>query len=65
MTQASLLSGAKRYSAYGALDVDLMKNAVPWAPRSNANNRIFVSKHFGCFTYSNIYGNNLAAGCVK
>jgi peptide/nickel transport system substrate-binding protein len=65
MLQASLLTGAKRYSAYGALDVDLMKNAAPWAPRSNANNRIFVSKHFGCFTYSNIYGNDIAAACVK
>jgi ABC-type oligopeptide transport system substrate-binding subunit len=65
MTQASLLSGAKRFSQYGALDIDLMKNAVPWAPRSNANNRLFVSKNFGCFTYSNIYGNDLAAACVK
>ena len=42
-----------------------MKNAVPWAPRANSNNRIFVSGNFGCFTYSNIYGNNLAASCVK
>jgi hypothetical protein len=65
MTQASLLAGPKRYSTYGALDVDLMKNAVPWAPRSNANNRLFVSKSFGCFTYNNIYGNDLAASCVK
>jgi ABC-type oligopeptide transport system substrate-binding subunit len=65
MVQASLLSGPKRYSTYGALDADLSKNAVPWAPRSNANNRIFLSKHFGCFTYNNIYGNDLAAACVK
>jgi hypothetical protein len=42
-----------------------MKNAVPWAPRANSNDRIFVSKNFGCFTYNNIYGNDLAAGCVK
>jgi ABC-type transport system substrate-binding protein len=65
MTQASLLSGPKRYSSYGALDIDLMKNAVPWAPRANSNDRIFVSKNFGCFTYNNIYGNDLAAACVK
>ena len=47
MQQASLLSGAKRYDRYGALDVDIMKNAVPFAPRSNGNNRIFVSKQVG------------------
>ena len=65
MTAASLLSGAKRNSTYGALDVDLMQNAIPWAPRANSNDRIFVSGNFGCFTYNNIYGNDLAASCVK
>jgi ABC-type transport system substrate-binding protein len=65
MEQAALLSGQKRYAAYGKLDADLMKDAVPWAPRANANNRLFVSKNFGCFTYSNIYGNDLAAACAK
>jgi ABC-type oligopeptide transport system substrate-binding subunit len=65
MTAASLLSGAKRNSTYGALDIDLMQNAIPWAPRANSNDRIFVSGNFGCFTYNNIYGNDLAASCVK
>jgi ABC-type oligopeptide transport system substrate-binding subunit len=65
MAAAALLTGNQRYEAYGALDIDLMKNAVPWAARSNANLRLFVSKNFGCFTYSNIYGNNLAGSCVK
>ena len=65
MTQAALLSGSKRYSAYGNLDVAIMQQAVPWAPRSNANNRMFVSKRFGCFTYSAIYTVDLAAACLK
>jgi peptide/nickel transport system substrate-binding protein len=65
MTEASLLSGAKRYTAYGNLDIALMQQAVPWAPRSNANNRMFVSKRFGCFTYSAIYTVDLAAACLK
>jgi ABC-type oligopeptide transport system substrate-binding subunit len=65
MTAASLLSGAKRNATYGALDIDLMQNAIPWAPRANSNDRIFVSGNFGCFTYNNIYGNDLAASCVK
>jgi ABC-type oligopeptide transport system substrate-binding subunit len=65
MTQAALLSGSKRYTAYGNLDVAIMQQAVPWAPRSNANNRMFVSKRFGCFTYSAIYTVDLAAACLK
>ena len=65
MTQAALLSGPERYTAYGNLDVNIMQQAVPWAPRSNANNRMLVSKRFGCFTYSAIYTVDLAAACLK
>jgi peptide/nickel transport system substrate-binding protein len=65
MTQASLLSGTARYKAYGYLDVALMQQAVPWAPRSNANNRMLVSKRTGCFSYSAIYTVDLAALCLK
>jgi ABC-type oligopeptide transport system substrate-binding subunit len=65
MTQASLLTGSKRYTAYGNLDVAIMQQAAPWAPRSNANNRMFVSQRFGCFTYSPIYTVDLAAACLK
>ncbi|HEX4929091.1 MAG TPA: ABC transporter substrate-binding protein, partial [Gaiellaceae bacterium] len=31
MTEASKLSGAARYDAYGKLDVDMMRSAAPWA----------------------------------
>jgi len=65
MQQASLLSGSQRYTAYGNLDVQIMQQGVPWAPRSNANNRMLVSKRFGCFTYSAIYTVDLAAACLK
>jgi ABC-type oligopeptide transport system substrate-binding subunit len=65
MTEASLLSGTGRYTAYGNLDVAIMQQAVPWAPRSNTNNRMLVSKRFGCFTYSAIYTVDLAAACLK
>ena len=61
MAQAQQLVGAKRYSAYGNLDVNLMQNGAPWAARSNANNRLFVSKHLGDFTYNNVYGVDFAA----
>jgi ABC-type transport system substrate-binding protein len=65
MEAAARLSGPKRYSTYGALDVDIMKNAAPWAPRHNFNDRIFVSKRVGCFTFNSIYSVDLAAVCIK
>ncbi|NUR77683.1 MAG: hypothetical protein HOQ28_15535 [Thermoleophilia bacterium] len=65
MTQASLMSGPSRYKAYGNLDVSIMQQGVPWAPRSNANNRMLVSKRTGCFAYSAIYTVDLAALCLK
>jgi ABC-type oligopeptide transport system substrate-binding subunit len=65
MTEASLLSGPARYKAYGNLDVAIMQQAVPWAPRSNSNNRMLVSKRVGCFSYSAIYTVDLAALCLK
>ncbi|HEX4678049.1 MAG TPA: ABC transporter substrate-binding protein [Gaiellaceae bacterium] len=65
MTQASLLSGPARYKAYGNLDVAIMQQGVPWAPRSNTNNRMLVSKRTGCFSYSAIYTVDLAALCLK
>jgi ABC-type oligopeptide transport system substrate-binding subunit len=65
MLDAALLSGPKRYTTYGLLDIDLMKNAAPIAARAAQNDRIFVSKRFGCFTYSNVYGVNIAASCLK
>lgn len=65
MNAAARLSGPRRYKAYGDLDVDMSMNAAPWVARANGNNRIFVSKHVGCFTYSGIYGVALNAVCMK
>jgi ABC-type oligopeptide transport system substrate-binding subunit len=65
MTQAALLTGPARYKAYGNLDVAIMQQGVPWAPRSNTNNRMLVSKRTGCFSYSAIYTVDLAALCLK
>jgi peptide/nickel transport system substrate-binding protein len=65
MTQASLLSGAKRYSAYGNLDISMMKDNPPWAARNNFNDRIMLSNRIGCFTYNSTYSLDLAALCIK
>jgi ABC-type oligopeptide transport system substrate-binding subunit len=65
MTAASLLSGAKRYTTYGNLDVNMMLTNPPWAARSNFNDRILLSSKVGCFTYNAIYSVDLAAACLK
>jgi ABC-type transport system substrate-binding protein len=65
MQSASLLSGSARYTAYGNLDVNMMKNNPPWAARNNFNDRILVSKRVGCFTFNSIYSVDLAAVCLK
>ena len=56
MTDASKLSGAARYAAYGNLDVDLMKNAAPWAPLSNGNVREFISSRVTNYLFHPVYG---------
>jgi len=65
MEAASKLSGDSRFKTYGALDVDITKNAAPWAVFLNFNSRIFVSKRFSCFVYNAIYTIDLAAACLK
>jgi len=56
MTDAAKLSGDARYAAYGKLDVDLMRNAAPWAPLSNANTREFISSRVSNYLYHPVYG---------
>lgn len=61
MAQAQQLTGAARYKAYGNLDINISKNAAPWAARANSNNRLVLSSHVGNFTYNNVYGVDYAA----
>ncbi len=56
MTDASKLSGGKRYDEYGRIDVDLMKNAAPWAPLSNGNVREFISSRVTNYLFHPVYG---------
>ncbi len=65
MLAASRLVGNPRYNAYGALDVDITKNAAPWAARATINDQIYVSKRTGCFTFNPTYAVDLAAVCIK
>ena len=56
MTDASKLSGASRYDAYGKLDVDIMQNAAPWVPLSNGNVREFISSRVSNYIFHPVYG---------
>jgi ABC-type transport system substrate-binding protein len=66
MAQAALLTGNKRYATYGQLDINISRNAAPWATTNDANTREFVSKNIGCYVYQPIIGEiDLAAACIK
>jgi peptide/nickel transport system substrate-binding protein len=65
MADAARLVGGARYSAYGQLDLDIMKTDPPWIPTYNFNARILVSKRVGCMTFNPVYQVDLAALCVK
>ncbi len=55
MKAAAKLSGNPRYEAYGKLDVDLMKNAAPWAPMYNSNTREFIGARLTNYIYHPVY----------
>ena len=56
MTDAAKLSGQSRYDAYGKLDVDMMRDAAPWAPLSNGNVREFISERVTNYLFHPVYG---------
>ena len=61
---AARLSGPQRYLTYGALDLDLARNAAPLAAFSNPSANDFFSQRIGCQTYG-AYGMDLAALCIR
>jgi iron complex outermembrane receptor protein len=66
LEQAAALAGPARFSAYGKIDVDVMREQPPIAPILNANQRFFVSARLGCFTYQPVLAMpNLAALCLE
>jgi ABC-type transport system substrate-binding protein len=66
MEQAARLRGDARYRAYGALDLDITRNAAPFIVTSNSNVREFVSARIGCPTYAANWGGlNLVTLCLK
>src|SRR6266511_4967840 len=62
---AATLAGPERYRAYGALDIDLARNAAPLVAIATYAHRDFFSARIGCHTYQPVYGFDLAALCLK
>ena len=67
MTEASLLTGSKRGTAYAQLDAAMMKDDPPWAPLVNSNDRNFMSARVGCLTLNESQGGGplLNVICLK
>ena len=64
MAAAARLSGPERYLTYGALDLELARNAAPLAAFGNASSHDFFSARIGCQTFG-AYGMDLAALCTR
>jgi ABC-type oligopeptide transport system substrate-binding subunit len=61
IARAASLSGQERYRAFGALDVDLARNAAPLATYMTDNDRRYFSARVGGFFSHPVYGLDLAA----
>jgi len=56
---------SKRYSAWAAIDRDVMKQQAPLAPLFFRTTREFTSKRIGCWSYQPVYATmNLNAVCI-
>jgi peptide/nickel transport system substrate-binding protein len=56
MAAANFLVGDKRYAAYQALDLKIMKDFAPWATYENRNTREFVSARVGGYVFQAAHG---------
>jgi ABC-type transport system substrate-binding protein len=65
IAQAATLSGQARYRAFGALDVDLARNAVPIAAFMHDNSRRYFSARVRNFFEHPVYGLDLPAIAVE
>jgi ABC-type transport system substrate-binding protein len=64
LAAAARLSGPQRYLTYGALDIDLVRDAAPLAAFANGSVHDFFSPRIGCQNFG-IYGMDLDALCTR
>jgi ABC-type oligopeptide transport system substrate-binding subunit len=62
---ANVLFGDARMTAFGDLDIDIARDAAPWAPYMVSNDRYYFSERIGCQTYVPPYTISLGALCVR
>ncbi len=62
---AAALSGARRYSTYRQLDLELERDLAPAAAFATNASRDFFSARMGCQLYQPLYGIDLAALCLR
>jgi peptide/nickel transport system substrate-binding protein len=65
IARAASLTGQARYRAFGALDVDLARNAAPLASYMTDNDRRYVSARVDSYFSHPVYGLDLAAIDVR
>ena len=62
---AARLAGPRRYLTYGKLDADVARNDAPTVALGNHTSHDFFSARMGCQIHQPVYGNDLAALCIK
>ncbi len=62
---ASRRGGPARYRAFGRLDVEIMRNAAPYAPYGNPVGVFFVSRRVGCIVRHPYFLHDYGAFCLK
>jgi len=65
MEDAGDLSGDERFSTYGDLDAEIMRDAAPWAVYMNDLQQDFFSDRVGCQSYQPVYLMSIAKMCVR
>jgi peptide/nickel transport system substrate-binding protein len=65
LAAAAGLTGSTRYRAYGALDVQIARDAAPYVALANPARVDFFSSRIGCEVDQPVYGIDLAALCVR
>lgn len=65
MTAAARLPAPERYTAFGKLDIAVMRDLAPIVPYANPAAYFLVSKRIGCVTYSPIFVLDYATLCLR
>jgi hypothetical protein len=65
MAAAARLPAPERYTAFGKLDIAVMRDLAPIVPYANPAAYFLVSKRIGCVTYSPIFVLDYATLCLR